>query len=223
MDITSQLIEALLQRGVRRVYGVPGDYVLGLFDRLERSPIAMTCMAGEEGAGFAADAHARLTGLGVAVVTYGVGALKLLNPVAGAYAERSPLLVISGAPGLRESDEHALLHHRIRSSDTQERFFKEVCVQTACLDSGRTAVDKIARVLEAMRRESRPGYLELPRDSLTRPVPGPMPPLAPPAPIQVAELQRRTGLAVLEWMRSRQRPVVLAGVEIQRFGLQRQL
>ncbi|MEB3169259.1 MAG: thiamine pyrophosphate-binding protein [Synechococcaceae cyanobacterium] len=223
MDITSQLIEALLQRGVRRVYGVPGDYVLGLFDRLERSPIELICMAGEEGAGFAADAHARLTGLGVAVVTYGVGALKLLNPVAGAFGERSPLLVISGAPGLRESDEHALLHHRIRSSDTQERFFKEVCVQTACLDSGRTAVDKILRVLDAMRRESRPGYLELPRDSLTRPVPRPLPPLELPGPIQVSELQRHTGLALLEWLRSRERPVVLAGVEIHRFGLQQQL
>lgn len=223
MDITSQLIEALLQRGVRRVYGVPGDYVLGLFDRLERSPIDVICMAGEEGAGFAADAHARLQGLGVAVVTYGVGALKLLNPVAGAYAERSPLLVISGAPGLRESDEHALLHHRIRASDTQERFFKEVCSQTACLDSGRTAVDKMLRVLEAMRRESRPGYLELPRDSLTRPVPRSLPPLTLPATAQVADLHRRTGQAILEWMRSRQRPVVLAGVEVHRFGLQQQL
>jgi indolepyruvate decarboxylase len=223
MDITSQLIEALLQQGVERVYGVPGDYVLGLFDRLERSPIDMICMAGEEGAGFAADAHARLQGLGVAVVTYGVGALKLLNPVAGAYAERSPLLVISGAPGVRESDEHVLLHHRIRASDTQERFFKEVCVQTACLDSGRTAVEKIQRVLEAMRRESRPGYLELPRDSLTRPVPRPLPPLTLPAVARVADLQRRAGLALLEWMRSRERPVVLAGVEIHRFGLQQAL
>lgn len=223
MDITSQLIEALLQRGVRRVYGVPGDYVLGLFDRLERSPIDVICMAGEEGAGFAADAHARLQGLGVAVVTYGVGALKLLNPVAGAYAERSPLLVISGAPGLRESDEHALLHHRIRASDTQERFFKEVCAQTACLDSGRTAVDKMLRVLDAMRRESRPGYLELPRDSLTRPVPRPVPPLTLPTVARVADLQRRTGLELLEWMRTRERPVVLAGVEIHRFGLQQAL
>ena len=143
--------------------------------------------------------------------------------MAGAYAERSPLLVISGAPGVRESDEHVLLHHRIRASDTQERFFKEVCVQTACLDSGRTAVEKIQRVLEAMRRESRPGYLELPRDSLTRPVPRPLPPLTLPAVARVADLQRRAGLALLEWMRSRERPVVLAGVEIHRFGLQQAL
>jgi indolepyruvate decarboxylase len=79
------------------------------------------------------------------------------------------------------------------------------------------------RVLDAMRRESRPGYLELPRDSLTRPVPGPLPPLTLQAVPQVADFHRRTGLEILEWMRSRQRPVVLAGVEVHRFGLQQAL
>jgi len=129
VEITSELIEALLQRGVRRLDGVPGDDELELFDRLERSPIDVICMAGEEGAGFAADGHARKQGLGVA----------------GASAERSPMLVISGAPGLRESDDHGLLHHRIRASDTQVRFFKQVCAQTACLDSGRTAASCAGR------------------------------------------------------------------------------
>jgi len=221
MDIADALIEALLQRGVERVYGVPGDYVLSFFDRLERSPIALICTAGEEGAGFAADAHGRLAGLGVAVVTYGVGALKLLNPVAGAYAERSPLLVISGAPGVREADEHALLHHSIRSSDTQQRFFHEVCAATARLDSGRTAAAEISTVLAAMGRESRPGYLELPRDCLSRPLPWPLSPLQAPSSLpQVAPLHRERGLEVLRWLRSRQRPVVLAGIELHRFGLQ---
>ncbi|MFN5119463.1 MAG: thiamine pyrophosphate-binding protein, partial [Cyanobacteriota bacterium] len=153
MQIVAALIEALRQRGVRRVYGVPGDYVLGLFAALQASPIDLICTAGEEGAGFAADAHGRLQGLGVAVVTYGVGALKLLNPVAGAYAERSPLLVISGAPGLRESEEHPLLHHRIRADQTQLRLFREVTVASAVLDSGRTAAQELVRVLEGMRRE----------------------------------------------------------------------
>ena len=221
MDIANALIEALLQRGVRRVYGVPGDYVLGLFDRFEKSPIEMVCTAGEEGAGFAADAHARLHGLGVAVVTYGVGALKLLNPVAGAYAERSPVLVISGAPGVRESDEHVLLHHSIRASDTQQRFFNEVCAETARLDSGRTAAGDITKVLAAMQRESRPGYLELPRDCLGRPLPWPLVPPAPSAPAPaVAPLHRQRAEQLLSWLRSRERPVVLAGIELHRFGLQ---
>ena len=221
MQIVAALIEALRLRGVRRVYGVPGDYVLGLFAALQASPIDLICTAGEEGAGFAADAHGRLQGLGVAVVTYGVGALKLLNPVAGAYAERSPLLVISGAPGLRESEEHPLLHHRIRADQTQLRLFREVTVASAVLDSGRTAAEELVRVLEGMRRESRPGYLELPADCLNREIPWPID-LAPPAPAPLAipEGLRREGERWLAWMRSRQRPLVLGGVELARFRLQ---
>jgi indolepyruvate decarboxylase len=221
MQIVEALIEALWQRGVRRVYGVPGDYVLGLFARLEASPIEVICTAGEEGAGFAADAHARLQGLGVVVVTYGVGALKLLNPVAGAYAERSPLLVISGAPGVRESDGHALLHHRIRAEDTQRRFFQEVTAATAVLDSARTAGAELLQVLAAMQRDSRPGYLEIPRDCLEREIPWPLvlePPA--PAPLAIPAAVRQEGERWLAWLRARQRPLVLAGVEIARFGLQ---
>jgi indolepyruvate decarboxylase len=39
------------------------------------------------------------------VPAYNVGALKLCNAVAGAYAERSPVIVISGSPGIRERNE----------------------------------------------------------------------------------------------------------------------
>ena len=224
MQIVEALIEALWQRGVRRVYGVPGDYVLGLFARLEASPLEVICTTGEEGAGFAADAHARLNGLGVVVVTYGVGALKLLNPVAGAYAERSPVLVISGAPGVRESDSHALLHHRIRADDTQRRFFQEVTAATAVLESARTAGAELLQVLAAMQRESRPGYLEIPRDCLEREIPWPLT-LAPPAPapLVIPETVRQQGERWLAWLRGRRRPLVLAGVEVARFALQETL
>ncbi len=80
MDIGDALLHALIQRGVKNVYGVPGDYVLALFDRLERCPdINLICTASEEAAGFAADAEARLSGLGVCLITYGVGAFKVCS------------------------------------------------------------------------------------------------------------------------------------------------
>jgi indolepyruvate decarboxylase len=96
----------------------------------------------------------------------------------------SSLLVISGAPGLRESEEHPLQHHRIRADQTQLRLFREVTVASAVLDSGRTAAQELVRVLEEMRRESRPGYLELPADCLNREMPWPIdlaPPRSPPS------------------------------------------
>jgi indolepyruvate decarboxylase len=81
-SIGSYLIEQLVARGVRHVFGVPGDYVLGLFKALSDSPLAVVTTCDEQGAGFAADAYARLTGLGVVVVTYGVGGLKVVNTTA---------------------------------------------------------------------------------------------------------------------------------------------
>jgi TPP-dependent 2-oxoacid decarboxylase len=68
----------------------------------------------EQGAGFAADAYARIRGLGVVCITYGVGALKVINTTAQAYAEKSPVVVISGAPGLKEQVKNPLLHHKVR-------------------------------------------------------------------------------------------------------------
>ena len=84
-----------------QVFGIPGDFVLAFFKVVEESGILpLYTLSHEPSVGFAADAAARVAGgPGVAVVTYGAGALNLVNPVAAAYAEKSPLVVISGAPG----------------------------------------------------------------------------------------------------------------------------
>ena len=68
----------------------------------------------EQGAGFAADAYARVRGLGAVCVTYCVGGLKVANTTAEAFAEKSPVVVISGAPGMREREKNPLLHHKVR-------------------------------------------------------------------------------------------------------------
>ena len=53
-------------RGVQHVFGIPGDYALGLFRDLEASSLKLVNTCDEQGAGFAADAYARVRGLGVA-------------------------------------------------------------------------------------------------------------------------------------------------------------
>ncbi len=96
--IGDYLIRRLSEEGVDHVFGVPGDFVLSFFKKLEDSPllkVVNTC--DEQGAGFAADAYARLRGLGAVCITYAVGGLKVANAVAQGFAERSPVVVISGA------------------------------------------------------------------------------------------------------------------------------
>src|SRR5512137_2342566 len=94
LNIGEYLIQQLYRRGVRHVFGIPGDYVLGFFDQLVQSRLRLINTCDEQGAGFAADAYARVRGLGAVCVTYCVGGLKVANTTAEAFAEKSPVVII---------------------------------------------------------------------------------------------------------------------------------
>ena len=85
-SISGYLIRRLLDYGIGHVFGIPGDYVLGFYSLLEKSPIKIVGCTREDCAGFAADAYARVNGIGAVCVTYCVGGLSLCNSIAGAYA-----------------------------------------------------------------------------------------------------------------------------------------
>lgn len=219
MTVGAYLIQRLLEHGVRHVFGVPGDFVLGFNKLLEESAIAFINTCDEQGAGFAADAYARLQGLGAVCVTYSVGGLKIANTTAQAFAEKSPVVVISGAPGIHERVKNPLLHHKVRDFDTQYKIFQELTVAATLLDNPSTAFAEIDRVLAAALRYKRPVYIELPRDIVHQPG-NPtyqrqsVPETSQPETLAAA-LQEAVGL-----INSAQNPVILVDVEIHRFGLQ---
>jgi indolepyruvate decarboxylase len=129
----------LKDHGAREIFGIPGDFALAFFKVAEESGILpLYTLSHEPAVGFAADAAARFNStLGVAAVTYGAGALNMINPVAAAYAEKSPVVVISGAPGTGESRAGLLLHHQAKTLDSQFRVFKEItCDQTRRISPG---------------------------------------------------------------------------------------
>src|SRR5512133_644089 len=169
LSIGQYLIDRLSERGVRHVFGIPGDYVLSFYDLLEKSKLRVINTCDEQGAGFAADAYARVCGLGAVCVTYCVGGLKVANSTAGAFAEKSPVVVISGAPGVKERQKDPLLHHKVREFDTQKKVFEQLTVASAVLSDPQTAFQEIDRVLHAALRYKRPVYLELPRDIVALP------------------------------------------------------
>lgn len=217
--IGQYLIDRLQALGVEHVFGIPGDYVLGLYQMLEQSPIQLVGMTREDSAGFAADAYARVKGLGVVCVTYCVGGLSCANSIAGAYAEKSPVVLLTGSPGMSERDRNPLLHHKVRDFDTQYKVFEQITVASAVLSDPLTAFAEIDRVLGAALRSKRPVYLEIPRDMLlARQV---LPHRAPggPPPSDPDALREALDEAEAMLRRARQ-PMILADVEIHRFGLQ---
>src|SRR5574337_1294513 len=105
MELCRYLFGRFKEAGVRHVFGLPGDFFLPFFRALEEEPgIEPVILTHEPAVGYAADAYARVQGLGVAAVTWGAGALNMVNAIAQAYAERSPVLVLSGAPEIAHRD-----------------------------------------------------------------------------------------------------------------------
>jgi indolepyruvate decarboxylase len=219
LSIGQYLLDQLYRHGVRHIFGVPGDYILGLYSLIEESPIRLIGTTREDAAGLAADAYARVKGMGAACVTFCVGGLSITNPVAGAYAEKSPVIVISGAPGLKGREHKPLVHHLVRDFATQHEIFSRITVASASLEDPFTAYNEIDRVIHTVERYKRPGYIELPSDMVN---------------VVQSHKHRNQTLAELTdtaalreciaeaatMLNQSRRPVILAGVEVHRFGLQ---
>lgn len=165
MTLGGFLVAYLERAGVEQIFGLPGDLVLGLFQRFGRARgLEIVTFSHEPAVGFAADGYARASRrLGVVCVTYGAGGHNVVNPVAGAYAERVPLLVVSGGPGEAEQ-KVALIHHQVKDVEAQSRIFDEVCCTTAIVDRPELAAEQIHATVAAIMHEHRPGYLEIHRD-----------------------------------------------------------
>ncbi len=218
--IGSAVIERLHQLGVRHIFGIPGDYVLSLYDLIARSPIRHIGTTREDCAGFAADAYARINGIGAVCVTYCVGGLNTVNAIACAYAERSPVVLLTGSPGLSERKKMPYMHHMVREFSTQRDVFERMTVAAVSLDDPVTAEREMDRAFAALLRYRRPIYIEIPRDLVHTPLAAPLRPLClNDEPSDHAALDE--ALKEVETMlASAKRPAILAGAEIGRFGLQ---
>lgn len=219
MNLTESLLHALHAHGARQIFGIPGDFALPYFRIIEQSRILpLYTLSHEPGVGFAADAAARASiGLGVAAVTYGAGALNMVNAVAAAFAEKSPVVVLSGGPGKGEARSGLLLHHQAKTLDSQLQMFKEITCDQVRLDDAARAPADIARVLARCLEQSEPVYIELPRDMVAVPC-------APVVRQAAAEVDAAVLDACVDEILARldaaQSPVLMAGVEVRRFGLE---
>ena len=219
MNLAESLLHALKDHGAREIFGIPGDFALPFFKAVEQTGILpLYTFSHEPAVGFAADSAARFgSRLGVAAVTYGAGAFNLVNPVACALAERSPLVVISGAPGRAERTSGLLLHHQAKTLDSQFRVMAELTCDQAVLDDPATAPAQIARVLRSAVEQSMPVYLEVPRDLVFAET---APTEALPVTPTDAEALAECADEILDRLAKAERPALMVGVETRRFGLE---
>jgi len=126
-------------------------------------------------------------------------------------------VVISGAPGARERLSGLLLHHQVRTVDSQAAIYREITCDQAFLTDPMTAPAEINRVLRSALERSLPVYIEMPRDMVAAEVtPVPRLPRSPVDPEAFAECADEIAIR----MKSAARPVIVVDVEVRRYGIE---
>lgn len=204
------------------LFGVPGDFVLGFFNQVLKSDVKYVGTCNELNAAYAADGYARIRGIGAFATTYGVGELSAINGVAGAFAERVPVVAITGSPATMNYRTRPLLHHTLGDYQVPLRMYERVTVASTQLASGETAPAEIDRVLSACLAHQQPVYISLPSDVVMM---GCARPSAFVFPAHASSDQAALGEAIKEalgMLGKAQKPVVIGDVELIRFKLQKE-
>src|SRR5512147_1551288 len=91
------VVESLEALGVEVVFGYPGGAIMPVYDALTGASFKHILVRHEQGAAFAADAYARVTGkVGVCMATSGPGATNLVTGIANAYMDSVPMVAFTG-------------------------------------------------------------------------------------------------------------------------------
>lgn len=232
LSVGNYLLDTLSGYGVEHIFSIPGDYILQFDKMIEQHRIRYIGATRENTAGQMADAYARMRGLGVVCITYGVG-INIANALSQAYAESSPIVVISGTASLEQFSKGQKLHHLLNKQSvlhsrdtTQAEVFSHFTVDQAILTCPQEAKAQIDRVLWSCFKHKKPVYIEIPRDIAMQPLPGeinavPKHSLDPEFPRSTPVSRAITMEPLLEKVRNvlekSKSPIIWAGHEILRY------
>lgn len=222
ITVAEYLLFRLKELGVNQIFGVPGDFAMGFFNQVLKSEVEYIGTCNELNAAYAADGYARIRGLGAFTTTYGVGELSALNGVAGAFAERVPVVVITGSPASIHFHTQPLLHHTLGDYRIPLHMFEKITVASTQLMNAETAPAEIDRVLSACIYYQKPVYISFPADVVMMQCPRPKAFVFPVhAPSDPAALHEAISEAT-KLLDAALSPVIIGGVELIRFRLQKE-
>jgi indolepyruvate decarboxylase len=219
--VADYLIERLTQNGVEALFGVPAVYCAAVYDAAARVPNFRTVVTNSDlEAGYAADAYARVRGLSAVAVSYGPGTLSIVNAIAGAYTERSPVVVINGGPSHMDIENQdttgVLFSHSIGKPHTDRDVFRNVTTFCERADSVDAAPQLVDNAIAAALIRKRPVYVEIPQAFLDAACPLPVGAIDVTVPAGAADAAARS---ILQELAAATDPVVIVGEEVQRYRL----
>ncbi|MEZ0069334.1 5-guanidino-2-oxopentanoate decarboxylase [Streptacidiphilus sp. MAP12-20] len=202
------VVRALAAHGVDLLFGIPGTHNLEIYAHLAQYGIQQLTPRHEQGAGYAADGYARVTGRpGVVLTTTGPALLNAAAAVGQAYSDSVPLLVVSPGMPLRHPRQPTGLLHEMRS---QTEALRGVAAFSHRVSSVAEIGPAVARAFTLFRTERpRPVHLEIPLDLLGSAEACPEPPSAPERPPAQAAADTLTRAA--QALRDARRPALILG------------
>jgi indolepyruvate decarboxylase len=237
VDVADHIALRLIELGCRALFGVPGATCDAFIEAAIARGMKPVITASDLEAGYAADAYARRRGIGAVTVTYGVGTLSLIAAVAGAYTERSPLVVINGGPSALDlsvlRDDNTLFSHSLGAVPPRRpgqavaddallgdlAIFRRATAYAVRITRAADAARQIDEALTICRREQRPVYIEVPKDVWTQRAGSlPLAPLPAPGDGAAGNEDVLAG-RLIGRLRTARKPVLLIGEQVGRYCL----
>lgn len=225
--VARYLATRLEQLGVTRAFGVPGNHLGPFLSTMkDKTDIKWVGTTNEINGGYAADAYARVKGLSVAGVTYGVGALSLINTVGGAFVERVPMVVINASPTnsqwLNFQALGVLTSHMSPNRESNLNAYRQVTVSAQVISNGQLATSQIDTALEICLTEKQPVYLEIRENVFLAECKAPEGEIGPRPRIPTdanRDMTEKAVAAAIERINELGDPIFWGGVEINRLEL----
>ncbi len=163
--VSDRIVEFLAERGVERIFGIPGDTIDSLMESLRKQKaVHFVVMRHEEAGAFSASAQAKLTGhLSVCVGCQGPGAIHLLNGLYDAALDRVPVLAITGQIPRDE------LGTGMPQEIDQLRLFGDVAIYNAEVRSPENLEPVLSRAVREAQVRKGVAHVSIPSDVMRLP------------------------------------------------------
>ena len=224
--VGSYLARRLQQIGLKHHFAVAGDFNLVLLDQLLTvKELEQVYCCNELNCGYSAEGYARACGAAAAVVTFSVGGLSAINAIGGAYAENLPVILVSGAPNSNDRATEHLIHHTLATHDWsyQLEIAKKLTCAAVSINSATNSPYQIDDAIRSALRERKPAYIEIACNIASAPcaAPGPVSAVLGEEPSD-PETLRAAIAAAAEFLRGKQKPILLIGSKLRAAGAEKQ-
>ncbi len=200
------ILAQLAEWGVQRIYGVLGDAIFPLMDAMTRqSKIEFIAATDEAAAAFMATYEARLTGrLAVCTASAGPGAVCLLNGLADAYLDGSPVLAITGQVETKK------IGTKTKQYFEQQLLYKNFSNFTSILINPAATAEILAAAARKAYLDFSAAHITVPKDVFAMPV------SADTLPADVVEIKKPlifsgSNEKIVEVLKNSRKPLIVAG------------